>query len=199
MILEGNERGNGKKLAKHLLNTQDNDHVEVHEVSGFLSEDLTEALDEVDAIARGTKCKKYLFAVSLNPPEGEDAPIAYFEDAIAKIEAKMGLQGQPRAIVFHEKEGRRHVHVTWSRIHVETHKAINLPFYKMKLMDISRELYLKYGWEMPQGFKDHNLANPLNMSREEWQQAKRAMDDPRLLKQILQDAWAQSDNKASFE
>jgi hypothetical protein len=28
-------------------------------------------------------------------------------DAIAQIEKKIGLEGQPRAIVFHEKDGRR--------------------------------------------------------------------------------------------
>lgn len=32
------------------------------------------------------------------------------------IERKLGLEGQPRAIVFHEKEGRRHAQAIWSRI-----------------------------------------------------------------------------------
>ena len=81
MILEENVRGNAKKLAKHLLNIQDNDHVEVHEVSGFLSDDLTEALDEIDAIARGTKYRKYLFSVSINPPISKKA----FVDALLNI------------------------------------------------------------------------------------------------------------------
>lgn len=42
----------------------------------------------------------------------------------------VGLDGQPFAIVIHENEGRRHVHVVWSRIAPERMKAINLPFFK---------------------------------------------------------------------
>ncbi len=199
MILEGNARGNAGTFARHLLNGHDNEHVEVHEVAGFMSEDLTQALHEIEAIARGTKCQKTMFSVSLNPPIGADATNEDFEDAIAKIEASLKLEGQPRAIVFHEKEGRRHAHCVWSRIDVETHKAIQLPYYKMKLMEISRQLYMQHGWDMPNGFKDKSMANPLNMSREEWQQAKRVMDDPVLLKQIFKECWEQSDNKESFE
>ncbi len=199
MILEANVRGNAGAFARHLLNGHDNEHVEVHEVSGFMSEDLTQALNEIDAIAKGTKCHKYMFAVSLNPPVDAEASVADFEDAIATIEETLNLSGQPRAIVFHEKEGRRHAHCVWSRIDAESMTAIQLPFYKMKLQDISRQLYLQHGWDMPNGFKDKNLSNKLNMSREEWQQAKRAMDDPVLLKQIFVDAWEQSDNRQSFE
>ena len=50
--------------------SRDNEHVELHEVSGFVSDDLLDALHEADAIARGTRCKNYLFSMSLNPPEG---------------------------------------------------------------------------------------------------------------------------------
>ena len=67
------------------------------------------------------------------------------------IEQKLGLEDQPRAIVFHEKDGRRHCHAVWSRIDAQEMKAINLPFFKNRLMEISRELYLEHGWDMPHG------------------------------------------------
>ena len=51
MILEGNERGYGANLAIHLLNPKDNDHVTVHSVDGFCSDDLVGAFAEVEAIA----------------------------------------------------------------------------------------------------------------------------------------------------
>ncbi|MCD1625260.1 MAG: hypothetical protein ACU0B7_07855 [Paracoccaceae bacterium] len=47
--------------------------------------------------------------MSFNPPEGANASIEDFEKAIEQVEAKLGLEGQPRAIVFHEKDGRRHL------------------------------------------------------------------------------------------
>ena len=39
MILKGNPRGNAANLAKHLMNTRDNAHVELHELRGFMNED----------------------------------------------------------------------------------------------------------------------------------------------------------------
>ncbi|SHL36959.1 hypothetical protein SAMN05444414_11211 [Roseovarius marisflavi] len=67
MILKAKERGDGGQLARYLLATRDNEHVELHEVSGFVSDDLLDAFHEADAIARGTRCKNYLFSMSLKP------------------------------------------------------------------------------------------------------------------------------------
>jgi hypothetical protein len=53
--------------------------------------------------------------------------------------------------------------------------------------------------EAPAGLKDRARADPLNYDRPTWQQAKRLGEDPRDLKRIIQDAWAVSDNRASFE
>jgi Relaxase/Mobilisation nuclease domain len=199
MILKGSQRGGASRLAAHLLKAEDNEHIELHELKGFVADDLPGALQEIYAVSRGTKCEQYMFSVSLNPPETEPVPVEYFEKAIADIEAKLGLEGQPRAIIFHEKEGRRHAHCVWSRIDAEEMKAINLPYYKMKLQDVSRQLYFQYGWDLPKGFLNKQERNPLNFTLAQWQQAKRAGEDPKLLQKMFQDCWAASDNKASFE
>ena len=123
MILKGSQRGGAKQLGLHLLKTEENEHVEVHDVRGFLSEDIVGALREAEAVAKGTKCRQYLFSVSLSPPEQENVRIETFETALKTIEEKHDLAGQPRVIVFHEKEGRRHCHAVWSRIDAETMTA----------------------------------------------------------------------------
>ncbi len=199
MILEGNQRGGARRMARHLMNTQENEHVEVHEISGFMSDTVMGALDEIHAISRGTKCRQFMFSVSLNPPQGVISPTGYFEGAIAQIEEHNGLSGQPRVIVFHEKEGRRHAHCVWSRIDANEMKAINLPHYKRKLNDISKRLYLKHGWTLPQGFIDKQYRNPLNFTREQWQQAKRTKEDARILKQLFKQKWDKTDSKQSFQ
>ncbi len=140
MILKGNQRAGGSQLAAHLMNLRDNDHVTVHELRGFISDSLEGAFNEAYAISRSTKAKQYLFSLSVNPPETEYVPIETFEAAIASIESKLGLKNQARAIVFHEKHGRRHAHCVWSRIDMDEMRAINLPHYKLKLCDISRDL-----------------------------------------------------------
>ncbi|HNP84191.1 MAG TPA: relaxase/mobilization nuclease domain-containing protein [Nitrospira sp.] len=199
MILKGNQRGGGKQLAAHLLKVEDNEHVHIHELRGFMSDNLHSALHEAYAVSRGTRAKQFLFSLSLNPPPNENVSVDAFEAAIKTIEQKLGLDGQPRAIVFHEKEGRRHAHVVWSRIDTEAMKAINLPFYKTKLRDVSRELFYEHGWKMPQGLLDGNNRDPLNYSLREWQQAKRQGEDPKALQRMFQNCWAASDNRPSFE
>lgn len=197
MILVGNQRGGAKDLAHHLMK-EENDHVTVHDVRGFTSGDLGEALNEVYAISRGTRCKQFLFSLSLNPPPNEKVPTKDFERAIERAEIKLGLTGQPRAIVFHEKEGRRHAHAVWSRIKVEEMKAVQLSHSKQKLMDVSRELYHEHGWKMPRGLANRSERDPRNFTLSEWQQAKRTGKDVREIKATIQDAWAISDSKSAF-
>ncbi|MDJ1007370.1 MAG: relaxase [Paracoccaceae bacterium] len=199
MIIKAKERGDAPQLARYLLADRDNDHVELHDVRGFASDDLVSAFQEAEAIASGTRCHNHLFSISLNPPENEQVSAAAFERAIAEVERKMGLEDQPRAIVFHEKDGRRHAHAVWSRIDHEKMRAINLPHYKMKLRDVSRQLFLEHGWDMPRGLQDRALRDPLNFTREEWQQAKRAGVDPKEIKAVFQQCWNASDNRASLE
>lgn len=173
MILKAKQRGDGRQLGQYLLTMGENEHIEIHEVRGFMSSDVAGALSEVDAIAKGTKCRQHLFSVSLNPPPNENVRIETFDKAIDAIEEKNGLSGQPRVVVFHEKDGRRHAHAVWSRIDAETMTARPMSFYKNKLSEVSRQLYLENGWSMPRGLVDKTERDPRNFSLNEWQQAKR--------------------------
>jgi hypothetical protein len=197
MILKASQRGGAMDLARHLLK-DDNEHVTVHEVRGFTSETITGAFKEAYAVSKGTKCKQFLFSLSLNPPQeacvGEDD----FEAAIKEVETRLGLKDQPRAIVFHEKEGRRHAHVVWSRIRAESMTAVNMSHFKNKLTSLSKELYLKHGWELPDGLRDPALRDPLNFTLAEWQEAARHNRDPRELKQLFQKSWERSDGAKAF-
>lgn len=114
MILRASQRGYAMELAKYQLKTTANKHVEAHDLRGFVADDLQGVLRECEAIAQGTRCRKHLFSLNLNRPEHEDVPVEAFEHAIAKIEKELGLEKQPRVIVFHEKDGRRHAHVVFS-------------------------------------------------------------------------------------
>ena len=198
MILQGSQRGGARDLALHLLKDE-NDHVEVHELRGFVSDDLVSALNEVHAISRGTKTKQFLFSLSLNPPPEENVSNQDFEDAIDRVEDKLGLTGQPRAIAFHEKQGRRHCHTVWSRIDSENMKAIPLPFTKYKLRDLSRELFIEHGWKMPEGYTNSKERDPKNFTLAHWQQAKRIGKDPREIKAAMQDSWVTSDTQGTFQ
>ncbi|MEM8987288.1 MAG: relaxase/mobilization nuclease domain-containing protein [Pseudomonadota bacterium] len=184
-------------MAQHLLKDE-NEHVEVHELRGFASDNLTGALNEMYALSRGTQCKKFMYSLSLNPPPNEKVTTADFEEAIERVEEKLGLNGQARATVFHEKNGRRHAHCVWSRINTDEMKAIHMPFDQERVNAVARELFIKHGWDMPRGFADRSARDPKSFTLAEWQQAKRVGKDARAIKTAFQDAWAISDSKAAF-
>ena len=194
MILKGSQRAGAKQLSAHLLNERDNEHVTLHELRGFVADDLRGALAEAHAISRATKCKQFLFSLSLNPPRDTTLSVEGFERAADLAEKALGLEGQPRAMVFHEKEGRRHAHVVWSRIDAETMRAINLPHFKNKLTALSRELFLDHEWQLPDGLRADGGKNPLNFTLSEWQQAKRLGRDPREIKATIREAFERSDS-----
>lgn len=198
MILYGSQRGNAGELANHLMNTSENDHVQVHDLRGFVADNLHGAFAEIEAISKGTKCQQPLFSLSLNPPKDKDVSIANFESAIEQAEQKLGLDDQPRAIVFHEKKGRRHAHVVWSRINAESMKAVNLPHFKLKLAALSKQLYLDHEWELPNGHKHLGGASPDNFTLAQWQQAQRLGLDPREIKAAFRECWETSTDRSSF-
>lgn len=156
MILKGSQRGNGADLAIHLMNGFDNESIEVAEVYGTVADDLLGAFAEFEAVSRGTKAREYLYSLSISPPSKLTRE-QYFE-AIVAIENRLGLAGQPRAVVFHVKPdergiSREHCHVVWSRIDIENMRAIHMAHDRRRLMDLACELARKYGLHLPPGLK----------------------------------------------
>ncbi|QDX25738.1 relaxase [Sphingomonas suaedae] len=199
MIIKASTRGNPPALARHLLNDRDNDQIEPHEVRGFMADDVMGAMREQQAIGQGVKSRQTLFSVSLSPPQDQSVDVSVFEKAIDDIELSVGLKDQPRVVIFHEKEGRRHAHAVWSRIDAESMTAIPLPFYKQKLMAISKDIYLEQGWKLPAGYIDKAQRDPRNFDLTLYQQAKREDVDAGRLKLMAKEAWALSDSREAFE
>jgi len=108
MLLKGSQRGGAKQLALHLMNAQDNDHIEIHAIEGFVASDIDGALREIYAISRATHCSQFMFSLSLSPPKDAVVTVEDYEAAIELAAERLGLSGQPHVVVFHEKHGRRH-------------------------------------------------------------------------------------------
>src|SRR4051812_18343118 len=117
MIPKGNQRGGGQQLATHLMNAFDNERIDLADMRGSVAQDLHGAFAEWSAQAKPTKCQKYLYSMSVNPDHRQaDFSRQDYLDFVDRAEKKLGLAAQPRAVVFHEKNGREHCHVVWSRI-----------------------------------------------------------------------------------
>jgi hypothetical protein len=151
MILKGSQRANGADLAIHLMNGFDNERIEVAEIYGAVAGDLMGAFAEFEVAAQGTKATDYLYSLSINP----SAPLTreeYYE-AIATIEHRLGLTDQPRAVIFHVKNGREHAHVVWSRIDIERMRAIHMAYDHRELMDLACELAHRFDFDLAPGLK----------------------------------------------
>lgn len=169
MILKGNARSFGSDLASHLLNLYDNDEVEVAELTGTQATDLHGAFAEFEAVASGTRCVKHLYSLSINPAQ----PLTreQYAQVIDRIGEKLGLADQPRAVVFHHKQGadgvvREHCHVVWSRIDVSRMRAVQLSHDRQKLRSVAQELAAEFEHPLPEGLARNKGAERFNGGRD---------------------------------
>ncbi|WP_065331627.1 relaxase/mobilization nuclease domain-containing protein [Tritonibacter mobilis] len=202
MILKGSSRAHGGDLATHLLNAYDNERVELAHMRGTISEDLHGALAEFEAVASGTRAQKPLFSLSMNPSDKLSRE-QYFE-AIDAVEKKLGFTGQPRAVVFHIKDGREHCHVVWSRIDGANMKAIPDSFYKAKLCDMSVALAEKFGHDLPEGLKrwkekNRKASDKLEPTLGETANEKKTGISAEQRRKEITAAYEQADNAAAFQ
>jgi len=94
-------------MAAHLMNSYDNERVEIADVRGAVAQDLSGAFAEWDAEARGTRCRKFLYSLSLNPDQSQGhLTREQYVELLDRTERSLNLVGQPRAVVFHEKRRR---------------------------------------------------------------------------------------------
>lgn len=214
MILNGNIRAGGQELASHLLNdrhevdplqhrqspTIGNEKVHVAEVRGFVADDLHGAFAEAEAIASGTRCRKPLYSLSINP--SKTMTQEQYVHAIDKIERKLGLEDQARAVVFHVKNGREHCHVVWSRIDSETMKARSNAFDRQKLREVSRELCHDFGHELPKHLAEDRGVDRFNEASQptlaEQAQQSRSGITPEERREAVTKAYEISDSAGAF-
>ena len=202
MIPKASQRGLGQDLATHLQNAYDNEYVEIAEVRGAVAHDLHGAFAEWELCAHAmTGCRNYLYSLSVNPDPAQD-PLTreQYLDYIDRAEGKLGLSSQPRAIVFHIKDGREHCHVVWSRIDTERGKAIHQAFDRQKLMMVTRQFAREHGLLLPEG-----MVNDAGRDRrkktlslyEKHQQDATGLTKEERIAQVTQ-AWRQSDGARAF-
>jgi hypothetical protein len=156
MILKGNQRGGGQQLAAHLLNSFDNERVEIADLRGSVAQDLSGAFSEWFAHSRATRCRKYLYSLSLNPDNTQGGiSREQYLDLIGRTERSLKLIDQPRAVVFHVKEGREHCHVVWSRIDTsgERIRSVQIAHDRLKLRAVVLAFAREHNLKLPPGMR----------------------------------------------
>ena len=147
MIISGGSRANWRFFASHLTNAKDNEKIRVIEFQSVTDHSVLDALREMDAVASGTRCRNFLYHADLNPREEERLTEEQWGQAVEILEKQLGLDGQPRFVVEHEKEGRVHRHVVWSRIDIDTMTARSDSHNYRKHELAAREIEQSFGLE----------------------------------------------------
>lgn len=203
MVPKASQRANGRQLAIHLLNAHDNERVEIAHIRGAIASDLPGAIEEWHAVSRATRCKKYLYSLSINPdPKQGTLTRRQYKDYIARVEKKLGLAGQPRAIVFHSKEGREHCHVVWSRIIPGQLKAVQISHDRKSLQAITRRFAKDHGLTLPDNMREGGSRKdqppPANVTlHERHQQERTGISKEQRAHEITQ-IWQQTDTGSAF-
>jgi hypothetical protein len=203
MIAKGNLHGDGQKLAAYLTTAGTNERAELVETRGFASADLQTAFLDVEIQAYGTRCRKPFFHGYVRLAPGEELDREKWQHVADRIEKRLGLTGQPRAVAFHHlADGSTHMHVAWSRIDAEQMRAIDPGMFKNHLKEISRMLEKQLGLQRVPNERaaDDRTRAP---GREEFEEARRLKTDLKAIRTAILDCFQQSDSgkalKAALE
>lgn len=201
MIINGGSRSNWRFFAKHLTKAEENERVAVTEIRGLAAENVLEAFRELDALASGARCKNFFYHANINPRDDETLTPEQWERAIDELEANLGLEGQSRFVVEHQKEGRTHRHVIWSRIDPDTLTAISDSHNYRKHEQTARTLEAEFGLEPVQGVHDRGqgIERP-DRRPDNWETFRGASSgiDPDTVKAELSDLWRRADSGQAF-
>lgn len=201
MIIKGKSRAGPGSLAAHLRNVEKNERVTVLETRGTVAQDLRGALIEMDAYAAGTRCEKPLYHAAISPAPPHLLTPEQRAEAIDALEQKLGFVGHARAVVIHEKLGREHIHVVWSRIDLDEMRAVSDSHNYRKHEEVSRDLERRFGHERVQGAhheRDGVDRPDRTPSRAELRQEERTGIKGKMVKEDITAAFQACDSPEAF-
>ncbi len=202
VVIKGSARAAPGELAYHLLREDTNEAVRVRGFSGVASLDLREALAELDGMGAGSRSSRTLYHASINTPVSEQLTDEQQRQARQRLAAHLGFAGQPFAMVEHVKHGRQHTHIVWSRIDIDTGKAIPDSHNYRKHEEVARELEREFGHErVPGAHVRDKEAEPRPERGPSWgeqRQAERSGLTPAAAKSLVTGLWHQTATGREF-
>jgi len=201
MIIKGKSRAGPQQLATHLGNAEKNERVSLVETRGTVASDLRGALVEMDAYAVGTKCERSLYHAAMSPEPPHVLTPEQRTEAIDALEKKLGLDGHSRVVVMHEKLGRQHIHIVWSRIDFAKMRSVSDSHNYRKHEEVARDLERRFGHDRVQGAhheRDGVERPDRTPSRAELRQEERTGITGKRVKEEVTAAFRASDGPEAF-
>jgi hypothetical protein len=176
------------------------ERAELGELRGFgEAENIMDAFRDVEVMAEGTKADNALFHVQVRLPDYERLSPERWLETADRIENRLGLNGQPRAVYFHinDKTGERHMHIGFSLIDAETMTAKPLPYFKFRLKSLARQLELEFDLTLVPNQREGPIKFAPTKAQDE--QARRLGVDIHAIRNTIRACWDRSDCGRSFD
>ncbi len=203
MIIKGKSRAGPSQLARHLGRADTNERIEILQLD---SAGTTEqAFRDWQTYTLATKGKLGLYHANIDPDAKYEMSRDQWLRAVEVLEEELGLQGQPRAIVMHEKNGREHIHVVWARTDMDKmmlrSDSMNYQAHERASLRLEQE----FGHEHVPGkhAKRDREAQPefpiAEAQHDEWQQGERGGMNHRDRKAQVKGLYEASDTGPAFK
>lgn len=177
MIIKGKSRAGPSQLARHLGRTDTNERVAVLQLDSAGTPE--QAFRDWQTYTLATRGKLGLYHANIDPDAKYDMTPEQWMRAVDILEEELGLQGQPRAVVMHEKHGRAHIHVVWARADMDAMRLRSDSNNYLAHERASLRMEQEFGHEHVPGkhAKRDREKQPefprSEVSHDEWQQAER--------------------------
>lgn len=204
MIIKGASRAGPKQLAAHLGRRDTNERVEVLELQSPAGS-LREAFRDWQTLSEGTRGRLGLYHANIDPAEAYTMSRDQWSRCVDVLEEELGLSGQPRAVVLHEKHGRQHIHVVWARTDIDTMRLRADSHNYLAHERASQRLELEFGHEMVPGKhakrdRDRQPDMPdAAVDHAEWQLAERGQFDHKARKAQVTALYQQAETGLAFK
>jgi Relaxase/Mobilisation nuclease domain len=202
VIIKGKSRSGPAALAAHLGNAEKNERVTLLETKNTVAQDLRGALIEMDAYAAGTRCEKPLYHAAISPAPPHRLTPEQRTEAVNALEERLGLHGHARVVVMHEKLGREHIHIVWSRIDLDRMRSVSDSHNYRKHEEVARDLERRFGHGRVQGAhheRDGVERPDRTPSRAELRQEERTGITGKQVKEQVTAAFRASDGPEAFK
>lgn len=147
-------------------------------------------------LAAGGRVQNPFYHVNINPREDEHLTPEQWDIAVETLEKNLGLTDHARFQVEHEKDGRTHRHIVWSRIDPDTMTATSDSF--------TYPIHTQTARELEQMFDLAPVVMPPPLERDrfkEWEtfRAQETGIGPKEMKTEITALWQQSDGGRAFQ
>lgn len=199
MILKGSRIANikhARQMAMHLFKDE-NTQIEVWDSigGGQDRQAVEQSLVDMQLMTKMTQGNTGIYSVAINPREGEKMTPEQWEQSVDAIEKEFGFSGQMRVMVYHEKEGRPHLHVSWSLVDQEKGKLLDPRQDRPRLQGVAIELEKEFHHELTRRTANDNTLEITDKDRAREAKTGKSVKDR---KTLLSGLWRDTKSGEEF-